>query len=116
MALAMAVMPWNCARGLPELPQTAFFAAAALRFPLTTAGRHQRSRLTATARRLPYPAGMAATAGMTLSMMGPSHEPLAEGLTSEHRAVHLSHSAGESKAGALVTGVLALYLLGYGLW
>ncbi|MEU9457044.1 DUF5134 domain-containing protein [Streptomyces sp. NPDC048277] len=96
MALAMAVMPWNCGSGLPALPRTAFFTAAALWFPLTAtfplaaAGSRQRSRPTATARRLPYAVGMAAMAWMTLSMAGPSH--------------------------AMVTGVLALYLLGYGLW
>ncbi|WP_089105531.1 DUF5134 domain-containing protein [Streptomyces hyaluromycini] len=111
MALAMAVMPWNCGPGLPELPQTVFFAAAALWFPLTAAGCPQRSRPTATARRLPYAVGMAAMAWMTLSMASPSHEPVAEGLPSERQAVNLGHSAGESKAGTVVTGVLALYLL-----
>ncbi|MFH8738381.1 DUF5134 domain-containing protein [Streptomyces sp. NPDC017964] len=116
MALAMAVMPWNCSSALPELPLTAFFTAAALWFPLAAAGRCQQSRLTATARRLPYAAGMAAMAWMTLSMAGLSHEPLAQGLPAEHQAVHLSHSAGGSRAGAVVTGVLALYLLAYALW
>ncbi|WP_217551827.1 DUF5134 domain-containing protein [Streptomyces sp. GbtcB6] len=111
MALAMAVMPWNRGPGLPELPQTAFFATAALWFPLTAAGCRQRSRLAAAARRLPYAVGMAAMAWMTLSMAGPSHTPVAEGLPSEHQALHLSHSAGELKAGTVVTGVLALYLL-----
>ncbi|WP_316741491.1 DUF5134 domain-containing protein [Streptomyces sp. MK7] len=35
MALAMAVMPWNVGRMPSGIPQTAFFAAAALWFPLT---------------------------------------------------------------------------------
>jgi hypothetical protein len=112
MALAMAVMPWNCSSTMPELPLTAFFTAAALWFPLAAAGRCQQSRLTATAQRLPYAAGMAAMAWMTLSMAGLSHEPLTQGLPAEH----LSHSAGGSRAGAVVTGVLALYLLAYALW
>ncbi|MFF7982810.1 DUF5134 domain-containing protein [Streptomyces sp. NPDC007901] len=87
MALAMTVLPWHSGHALPELPQTAsaFFAAAALWFPLT-AGRGRRSRLTVIARRLPYSVGMAAMAWMTLAMAGPSHEPPAEGLSSGHGA------------------------------
>ncbi|MEU5597791.1 DUF5134 domain-containing protein [Streptomyces sp. NPDC020298] len=92
MALAMAVMPWNCGFALPELPLAAFFTAAALWFPLAPAGRCRQSGLTATAQRLPYAAGMAAMAWMTLSMAGPSHKP------------------------PMVTGVLSLYLLAYALW
>ncbi|MFJ3307183.1 DUF5134 domain-containing protein [Streptomyces sp. NPDC086549] len=111
MALAMAVMPWNGVRILPAVPLTAFFAAAALWFPLTAVSRRQESRLTATARRLPYAVGMAAMAWMAHSMAVPSHETLAEGFPAAHQAAHLGHSAGGSKAGDVVTGVLALYLL-----
>ncbi|MGW4136262.1 DUF5134 domain-containing protein [Streptomyces mirabilis] len=87
MALAMAVMPWNGGGMLPEA-QTTFFAAAALWFPLTAVSRQRQFELTDVTRRLPYAAGMAAMAWMT----------------------HLGHSTG-SKAGGVVTGMLALYLL-----
>ncbi|MGP4052021.1 DUF5134 domain-containing protein [Streptomyces sp. 2A115] len=116
MALAMAVMPWSWGRALPELPQTAFFAAAALWFPLTAVSHRQESRLAATARRLPYAAGMAAMAWMTHSTAGRSHETLAGGLPAAHHAAQLGHPAGESRAGDTVTAVLALYLLACALW
>ncbi|MFD7599489.1 DUF5134 domain-containing protein [Streptomyces mirabilis] len=87
MALAMAVMLWNVGGMLPEA-RTIFFAAAALWFPLTAVSRQRQFELTDVARRLPYTAGMAAMAWMT----------------------YLGHSTG-SKAGGVVTGVLALYLL-----
>src|SRR4051794_20327447 len=106
MALAMAEMPGNWGRMLAAPPPTAFFAAATLWFPLTALSRWQESRLTAIAPRLPYAAGMAAMAWMTHSMAGPSHENLAEGLPAAHQAAHLGHSAGESKAGDVVTGAL----------
>jgi hypothetical protein len=85
MALAMAVMPWSWGRALPELPQSVFFAAAALWFPLTAVSRHRQFELTDVARRLPYAVGMTAMAWMT----------------------NLGHSTG-SKAGDAVTGVRAL--------
>ncbi|MGW4980698.1 DUF5134 domain-containing protein [Streptomyces mirabilis] len=75
MARVMAVLPWNRGPWLPRLRQTAFFSAAALWVPLTAAGCCHRSRLSTTARRLPYAVGMAAIAWMKLSMAGPSHEP-----------------------------------------
>jgi hypothetical protein len=111
MALAMAVMPWRWGRMLSDVSVTAFFAAAALWFPLTAVGCSQKPRLTATARRLPYAAGMAAMAWMMHSTVGLSHETLAGGLPPANQAAHLGHIAGESKAGNAVTGVLALYLL-----
>ncbi|MGI5134012.1 MULTISPECIES: DUF5134 domain-containing protein [unclassified Streptomyces] len=111
MALAMAVMPWRWGGMLSEVSLTAFFAAAALWFPLTAVSSRQKPRLTATARRLPYAAGMAAMAWMTHSMAALSHETLADGLSAANHAAHLGHIAGESKAGNAVTGVLALYLL-----
>ncbi|MEV0220944.1 DUF5134 domain-containing protein [Streptomyces sp. NPDC050704] len=116
MALAMAVMPWSWGRALPELPQTALFAAAALWFPLTAVRRCRESRPAATARRLPYAAGMAAMAWMTHPMAGSSHETLAEGLPAVHHAAHLGHPGAGSRAGDAITVVLALYLLACALW
>ncbi|MGW1910228.1 DUF5134 domain-containing protein [Streptomyces sp. NPDC002076] len=111
MALAMAVMPWNWGRMLWEAPLTAFFAAAAVWFPLSAVSRCKKPRLTTMARRLPCAVSMAAMAWMTRSMVGPSQEPLADGLPAAHPDVHLGHSAGDAKAGNVVTGVLALYLI-----
>ncbi|MBX7554577.1 DUF5134 domain-containing protein [Streptomyces sp. NPDC004232] len=90
MALVMAAMPWPSVRVLPELPQTFFFAAAALWFPLSAAYPGQRYRPAAAVRRLPYAAGMAAMAWMS------------------HRAATTMH---EVPAADLVTAMLALYLL-----
>ncbi|MER5435546.1 DUF5134 domain-containing protein [Streptomyces sp. NPDC002588] len=87
MALAMATMPWAWGHLLPAVPQTAFFAAGALWFPASAFGRSPASRLADLARRLPHAADMAAMAWM-----------------------HLGHSI-QTKGGALVTGVLTLYLL-----
>ncbi|MGW4517120.1 DUF5134 domain-containing protein [Streptomyces sp. NPDC004393] len=110
MALVMAVMPWTSGHMLPELPQTVFFAAAALWFPLTAFRRAQDSRLVDIARRSPHAAGMAAMAWMTYLTAGPSHETLAEGISSAHHTAHVGHSTA-AEGGELVTGVLALYLL-----
>ncbi|MEV6028454.1 DUF5134 domain-containing protein [Streptomyces sp. NPDC052036] len=110
MALAMRVMPWTWGHMLPELPQTVFFAAATLWFPLTAFRRSQESGLVDIARRLPHAAGMAAMAWMTYLTAGPGHEILAEGTSAAHHTAHLGHSTG-AKGGDLVTGVLALYLL-----
>ncbi|MDT0469137.1 DUF5134 domain-containing protein [Streptomyces gibsoniae] len=110
MALAMAMMPWTSGYMLPRLPQTVFFAAAALWFPLTAVRRAQKSGLVDIARRLPHAAGMAAMAWMTYLTAGSSHETLAEGISSAHHTAHVGHSTGV-KGGDLVTGVLALYLL-----
>lgn len=111
MALAMAVMPWHRGRLLPVVPLTVFFAAAAVWFPLTAAGRGRETRGTVFRRRLPYAAGMAAMAWMTHSMAGPSHTAPAAGLPAAHRAAQLGHCAGATKTGSVVTGVLALYLV-----
>jgi hypothetical protein len=111
MALAMAVMPWSWGRALPELPQSVFFAAAALWFPLTAVNSGQERQLSATARRLPYAVGMAAMTWMSYRAAGHSHQTMAEGVPTAHQAMHLSHSMGESKADSVATGVFALYLL-----
>lgn len=112
MALAMAVMPWSWGRMLPQAPQTAFFAAAALWFALTAIGRRQEPWPAATIRRLPYAAGMAAMAWMTHATAGPSHETLAEDRPAAHQAVQLGHVAEQSQTADAVTGVVALCLLG----
>ncbi|MFC4502754.1 MULTISPECIES: DUF5134 domain-containing protein [Streptomyces] len=98
MALSMAVMPWRW-DGRPAGAETAFFAAAALWFPLTAVIGRRKSGLTDIARTLPYSAGMAAMAWMTHLTTGPSYQ-----------AVHLDHAMG-SRTEDVVTGVLALYLL-----
>ncbi|MFD5754010.1 DUF5134 domain-containing protein [Streptomyces sp. NPDC127044] len=90
-------MPWSWGRALPELPQSVFFAAAAMWFPLTAVNRGQERRLSATARRLPYAVGMAAMTWMSYRAAGHSHQTMAEGVPTAHQAMHLSHSMGESK-------------------
>ncbi|GEC05010.1 DUF5134 domain-containing protein [Streptomyces spinoverrucosus] len=112
MALAMAVMPWSWGRMLPQAPQTAFFAAAALWFVSTAIGRRQGPWPAATLRGLPYAVGMAAMAWMTHSTAARAHETLADGPRVAHRAAHLGHAAEQSQTGDAVTGVLALCLLG----
>ncbi|MGW1544468.1 DUF5134 domain-containing protein [Streptomyces sp. NPDC002309] len=116
MALAMAVMPWSWGRLLHHTAQVAFFAVAALWFPLTAACRHQESRLAATVRRLPYTAGMAAMAWTAHTAAGPSHEDLAEAFPAAHHTTGLGHTAGPSAAAEAITAVLALYLLACALW
>ncbi|MEU9149493.1 DUF5134 domain-containing protein [Streptomyces sp. NPDC048417] len=111
MALAMAVMPWSWGGALPELPQSLFFATAALWFPLTAVKCGQERRLSATARRLPYAVGMAAMTWMSYRAAGHAHQAVAEGVPTAHQAMRLSHFTGGSKADNIVTGVLALYLL-----
>ncbi|MGW7418484.1 DUF5134 domain-containing protein [Streptomyces sp. NPDC054813] len=111
MALAMAVMPWSWGGTLPELPQSVFFATAALWFPLTAVKCGQERQLSATAKRLPYAVGMAAMTWMSYRATGHSHQTMAEGVPAAHQAMHLGHFLGESKADNIVTGVLALYLL-----
>ncbi|MFI6360012.1 DUF5134 domain-containing protein [Streptomyces sp. NPDC050743] len=110
MALAMTVMPWGGGRVLPEV-QTAWFAAAAVWFPLTAVRRGQEPRPVAAASRLPHAVAMAAMAWMTHSMADASHEVRSRGVPEAHQAAHLAHSAGESTVGDLVTGVLASYLI-----
>ncbi|MFB6755093.1 MULTISPECIES: DUF5134 domain-containing protein [Streptomyces] len=112
MALAMAVMPWSWGRVLPEPPQTAFFAAAALWFLLSA----RDSRPGTIARRLPHAAGMAAMAWMSHSMAASSHETLAGGLSAAHHAAGSGHHAEETTAGDAVAATLALFLLAYALW
>ncbi|WP_399894373.1 DUF5134 domain-containing protein [Streptomyces sp. BBFR51] len=117
MALAMAVMPWSWGRALPESPQTVFFAAAALWFPVTaTAGRSRTYRPAAVVERLPHAAGMAAMAWMTHSMAGSSHETLADGPPAAHHAAHPGHLAGQPESGEALGAVLALFLLACALW
>ncbi|MEV7387419.1 DUF5134 domain-containing protein [Streptomyces sp. NPDC091215] len=111
MALAMAVMPWSWGSALPGLPQSVFFACAALWFPLTAVRSGRERQLSATARRLPYAVGMAAMTWMSYRAAGHSHQTMAEGVPTADPALHLGHSMGESGAGSVVTGVLALYLL-----
>ncbi|MEU2618406.1 DUF5134 domain-containing protein [Streptomyces sp. NPDC007157] len=111
MALAMAVMPWSWGGALPELPQSVFFAAAAVWFPLTAVKSGQERQLSATARRLPYAVGMAAMTWMSHRTAGHSHQTMAAGVPTAHQAMGLGHFMGESKADNIVTGVLALYLL-----
>ncbi|MER5787542.1 DUF5134 domain-containing protein [Streptomyces sp. NPDC001980] len=111
MALAMAVMPWSWGGALPALPQSVFFAAAALWFPLTAVRSGQEGQLSATVRRLPYAVGMAAMTWMSYRATGHAHETMADGVPTAHQAMHVSHSMGGSKADSVVTGVLALYLL-----
>ncbi|WP_413253662.1 DUF5134 domain-containing protein [Streptomyces mirabilis] len=113
MARVMAVLPWNRGPWLPRLRQTAFFSAAALWVPLTAAGCCQRSRLSATARRVPYAVGMAAIAWMKLSMAGLSHETLApfppvrgglrlvrtdDGSGNDHHAAHTLPTAARARS------------------
>ena len=112
MALTMAVMPWSRGGALPALPQSVFFAAAALWFPLTAVRSGQEGRLSATVSRLPYAVGMAAMTWMSYRAAGHSHRTMADGVPTAHRAaVHVGRSMGESRAESVVTGVLALYLL-----
>ncbi|RPE46024.1 uncharacterized protein DUF5134 [Streptomyces sp. Ag109_O5-1] len=111
MALAMAVMPWSWGSALPGLPQSVFFACAALWFPLTAVRSGRERQLSATARRLPYAVGMAAMTWMSYRAAGHSHQTMAEGVPTADPALHLGHSLGQSRAGSVVTGVLALYLL-----
>ncbi|RMB84949.1 hypothetical protein CTZ28_15085 [Streptomyces shenzhenensis] len=56
MAVAMAVMPWTGGCVLPEV-QPAWFASAAVWFPLSAVRHRQESRPVAAARRQPYAAG-----------------------------------------------------------
>ncbi|MFJ6070939.1 DUF5134 domain-containing protein [Streptomyces sp. NPDC093065] len=116
MALAMAVMPWSWGGVLPEPPQTVFFAAAALWFPLSAAGPLRDLRPGMVARRLPQAAGMAAMAWMTHSMAGSSHDTLAGGLPEAHHSAGSAHPAGETTAADAVGAALALLLLAYALW
>ncbi|MEW1775967.1 DUF5134 domain-containing protein [Streptomyces sp. NPDC086777] len=96
MALAMAVMPWRLGGVLPALPQSVFFAAAALWFPWTAVRSGREGRLAATVRRLPYAVGMAAMTWMSYRAAGhQGHETMAGGLPADDD----------------VTWVLALYLL-----
>ncbi|RPK32124.1 DUF5134 domain-containing protein [Streptomyces sp. ADI93-02] len=111
MALAMAAMPWSWGRALPVVPQTAFFAAAALWFCFTAAGRRDEPRWTATARNLPAAVGMAAMAWMTHFMASAVHG----GDTTVH-AGHLGSRTGGSQAADTITAALALYLLICSLW
>ncbi|MGW2959299.1 DUF5134 domain-containing protein [Streptomyces sp. NPDC001220] len=111
MALAMTVMPWSWGGALPELPQSVFFAGAAVWFPLTAVRCGQEGRLSATARRVPYAVGMAAMTWMSYRAAGHAHPTMAVGVPTAHQAVGLRHFTGESKADNIVTGVLALYLL-----
>ncbi|MFH8442990.1 DUF5134 domain-containing protein [Streptomyces sp. NPDC018026] len=116
MALAMAVMPWSWGRALPESPQTLFFSAAALWFPLTAAvGRPPGSWPGAVAGRLPYAGGMAAMAWMNHSMAGSHHEALAGGPPAPHHAAG-GHAAGGVVLADTLGGALALWLLAYALW
>jgi hypothetical protein len=114
MALAMAVMPWSWGAKVPQVPQTAFFTAAALWFLVTVGGRPAAPRLLASWRRLPYAAGMAAMAWMARtphSMTHASHEDLAGGLSPAPVSAPPAHPMGGSKAGDIVTVALVLYLL-----
>lgn len=70
--------------------------------------RFQRSRPTASARWLPYAAGMALMAWMMHSPAGPSREILAAGLRAARQGALCGHFAPKSKAGGAVTEVLAL--------
>jgi hypothetical protein len=97
-------------RVLPEV-QAAWFAAAAVWFPLTAVRRGREPSPVATAPRLPHAAAMAAMAWMTHSMAGASPEVRSRGVPEAYQAAHLAHATGESTAGDLVTGVLALYLI-----
>ncbi|MEU9347897.1 DUF5134 domain-containing protein [Streptomyces sp. NPDC048278] len=111
MALTMATMPWSWGGTLPALPQSVFFAAAALWFPLTAVRSGREGHLSATVRRLPYAVGMAAMTWMSYRAAGHSRQTMADGVPTAHQAMRAGHSMGESKAGSVVTGVLALYLL-----
>ncbi|MFJ9563938.1 DUF5134 domain-containing protein [Streptomyces fuscichromogenes] len=111
MALAMAVMPWHWAGAVPELPQSVFFAGAALWFPLTAVRSGQERRSAATARRLPYAVGMAAMTWMSYRAADHAHLTMAEGVPAAQQAMYLGHSMGGSRTDSAVTGVLALYLL-----
>ncbi|MFE9907325.1 DUF5134 domain-containing protein [Streptomyces clavifer] len=111
MALAMAAMPWSWGRALPLVPQTAFFAAAALWFCSTAVSHRRGSRRTTTARSMQAAAGMAAMAWMSHSMASSSH-----GGHTVRQAEYSGPQAGGSAAGDLITVVLALYLLICSLW
>ncbi|MER5409273.1 DUF5134 domain-containing protein [Streptomyces sp. NPDC002769] len=113
MALVMAVMPWfDLGRGLPEGAQTAFFAAAALWYPLTAVSGRQESGPAAAARRLPYAVGMAAMGWMTRPGAAEPHEALGGAPVPAH---HSAHPVGQMKGDETVTAVLALYLLTHAL-
>ncbi|MEU5314119.1 DUF5134 domain-containing protein [Streptomyces sp. NPDC021562] len=116
MALAMAVMPWSWGGALPALPQSVFFAAAALWFPLTAVRSGQEGQLPATVRRLPHAVSMAAMTWMSYRATGHSHRAMADGVPPAHQAMEVGHSMGGSEADSIVTGVLALYLLACALY
>ncbi|MEV5959163.1 DUF5134 domain-containing protein [Streptomyces sp. NPDC051987] len=111
MALAMAAMPWSWGGALPALPQSVFFAAAALWFPLTAVRSGPEGRLSATVRRLPYAVGMAAMTWMSYRATGHAQGAMADGVPPAHQAMQGGHSLAGSKADSVVTGGLALYLL-----
>ncbi|WP_393101592.1 DUF5134 domain-containing protein [Streptomyces sp. LN325] len=113
MALVMAVMPWrNLGRVLPEEAQTAFFAAAALWYPLTAVRSRQQSGPAATVKRLPHAVGMAAMGWMTRPGAAEPHEALGGGPLTAH---HSGHFVGQAKAGGAITAVLVLFLLTHAL-
>ncbi|MFJ5274775.1 DUF5134 domain-containing protein [Streptomyces sp. NPDC088358] len=113
MALVMAVMPWlDLNRVLPGGAQTAFFAAAALWYPLTAVSGLQESVPAAAARRLPYAIGMAAMGWMTRPGAAEPHEALGGGPVTAH---HSGHPVGQMEAADTLTAVLALYLLAHAL-
>ncbi|MEU0965784.1 DUF5134 domain-containing protein [Streptomyces sp. NPDC005917] len=114
MASAMAAMPWGWVTWLHQPGAVAFFAPAALWFPLTADRRQQESRLAATSRRLPYAAGMAAmawTARASHPAAGPSHENVASLPMAAHHATLAGHAVHPSNLAQAATAVLALYLL-----
>ncbi|MFD9293066.1 DUF5134 domain-containing protein [Streptomyces sp. NPDC060030] len=111
MALAMAAMPWSWGRALPVVPQTVFFAGAALWFCSAALHGHASS-WTAAARSLPAAAGMTAMAWMTHSMADSAHG----GDTPGHHAGHLGSPTGGPETADMITAVLALYLLICSLW
>ncbi|WP_443060088.1 DUF5134 domain-containing protein [Streptomyces sp. NBC_00444] len=102
MAVAMSVMPWSWGTPVPAGTQAAFFAAAALWFPLSTLSRSHGARLIAVARSIPSAAAMAAMVWMARPTESSRHEDL---------AAHAGHSMGEPAGHDVGTGVLVLYLL-----
>ncbi|MFJ9346509.1 DUF5134 domain-containing protein [Streptomyces sp. NPDC101237] len=118
MAAAMAVMPWSHGSPLPHPAGTAFFAAAAVWFPVTAVRRDSRSWGAALAGSLPATTGMAAMAWMEWqahAMVGPPHEKLPGPPATAHHAGLPGHAAHLSPAVQTVTGALALCLLAYAL-
>ncbi|MEV2198198.1 DUF5134 domain-containing protein [Streptomyces phaeochromogenes] len=104
MAMTMCAMPWSRGAWMPAGAQAAFFAGAALWFPLSALSRRHGTRLTLVTRSLPSAAGMAAMAWTVRPTQGAGHETL---------AAHAGHSMGTGGPATHGTGigVLALYLL-----